>query len=150
MQWMNEPTCTPAARLLNRQICHLCLTLRDLLISGTRKQGSLGNMLTFCRTRRERTCGYTKSRWITFFRSKMKRRSESVDICLGEPGGRQILAADVQVNSLWVNQLLMHADNSQLWQHLTAYLPSISTHSPFNKCCPFIWNWMWQPSVISL
>lgn len=32
-------------------------------------------------------------------------------MCLDEPAGRLILAADVQVNSLWVNQLLMHADN---------------------------------------
>lgn len=84
------------------------------------------------------------------FTKNTKQCTGRAEICLCEPAGRQILAADVQVNSLWVNRLLMHADDSQTGTAQTASLPSISTHTSFNKCCPFIWNWMWQPYVISL
>lgn len=142
-EWMNPP-----ALLLNRQICHLCLTLRDHLIPRHEHGGSSSSMFTFDTTRKQKE---GRLFFVFFWLTKItKQCSESVEMCLSEPAGGQILAADVQVNSLWVNQLLMHADNSQTGAAHTASLPSISTRTPHNKRWPFIWNWMWQPCVISL
>lgn len=146
MQWMNEPTCTPAESTDTSPVFDFarpfigrrehgvhrvaCLHLPQ---SKNKKQGDVFFFLVNKTTKTKKT----------------KQCSGTVEMCLGEPAGWQILAADVQVNSLWVNQLLMHAVDSQTGAAHTASLPSISTRIPHNKRWPFIWNGMWQPCVIS-
>lgn len=134
LRWLEEPTCTPTARLLNRQICHLRLTLHNLPFLRHKHRVHQGA--------RQPVAGRCVKIGVgTVLGLKQETKCQrAVEICTGVPGGRQILAADGQVNSLWVNQLLMHADRPRLWQHLAASLPSISTHTCVNKCRPFIWN----------
>lgn len=118
--WCNEgmKAWTAAAKLLNRQISHLCVTLHDLLVLTHRCKVHWAACLQL-------TGHYVKEKphkateAVLFGGSKNNAR-EHVEICLGESGGWQILATDVQVNSLRVNQLLMHADNSQTGTAQTA------------------------------
>lgn len=107
MQCMNEPTCTEFGCWIDRYVTcvWLCKILSFACMQGS--QSSMFQLRASCKiTNAQRESVVLVSKITT-------EHLKSVEICWSEPEGRQILAADFQVNSLWVSQLLMHAADLQ-------------------------------------
>lgn len=113
-------------------------------------QHSLKSALGFCDETRRRSTAAKKS-VNCFFRSKItKIMLRKCGNLLGCTRGLTDFGSWRSGEQLVGKPIADACRQARLWQQLTASPPSISTHTLFNKCCPFIWNWMWQPYVISL